>query len=63
MILNDPRGRPAARASARPRRDELLRRAAQRRPGHIALLDPPKRERFTEGKPRRRRYAEADRLG
>jgi acyl-CoA synthetase (AMP-forming)/AMP-acid ligase II len=39
-----------------------LRRAAQRRPGDIALIDPPNRESFTDGKPRRLSYAEADRM-
>ena len=62
MILNDPRGRPAARVGARVTLDELLRRAAQRRPGDIALIDPPNRESFTDGKPRRLSYAEADRM-
>jgi hypothetical protein len=62
VILDDPRGRPAARVGARVTLDELLRRAAQRRPGDIALIDPPNRESFTDGKPRRLSYAEADRM-
>jgi acyl-CoA synthetase (AMP-forming)/AMP-acid ligase II len=62
VILNDPRGRPAARAGGRATLDELLRRAAQRRPGDIALIDPPNRESFTDGTPRRLSYAEADRM-
>ena len=62
MILNDPRSRPAARAGARATLDELLRRAAQRRAGDIALIDPPNRESFTDGKPRRLSYAEANRM-
>jgi hypothetical protein len=63
LILNDPRGRPAAeRVGGRATLDELLRRAAQRRPDDIALLDPPNRDSFTDGKPRRLTYAQADRM-
>jgi hypothetical protein len=63
LILNDPRGRPAvARVGSRATLDELLRRAAQRRPDDIALLDPPNRDSFTDGKPRRLTYAQADRM-
>ena len=63
MILNDPRGRPAvARVGGRATLDELLRRAAQRRPDDVALLDPPNRDSFTDGKPRRLTYAQADRV-
>ncbi len=63
MILNDPRSRPAAaRIGGRATLDELLRRAAQRRPDDIALPDPPNRESFTDGSPRRLTYAQADRM-
>jgi hypothetical protein len=63
VILNDRRGRPAAtRIGGRATLDELLRRAAQRRPNAIALVDPPNRESFTDGKPRRLTYAQADRM-
>jgi|SRR5262245_34060644 len=37
-------------------------RAALRRPDAIALTDPPNREAFTDGPPRRLTYAEADRM-
>jgi AMP-binding enzyme len=63
VILSDPRGHPTATGiSTRARLDELLRRAAARRPDAIALLDPPNRERFTDGKPRRLTYAQCDRM-
>src|SRR5262249_55089008 len=42
--------------------DELLRRAALRRPHEAALLDPPNRTSFTSGKPHRLTYAQADRM-
>src|SRR5947209_633650 len=41
--------------------DDLFRRAAARRPDAIALADPPNRESFTDGPPRRLTYAQADR--
>jgi len=62
VILNDPRGRPAPRIGARATLAELLRRAAQRRPNDIALIDPPNRESFSDGKPRRLSYAQTDRM-
>jgi hypothetical protein len=40
---------------------DLFRRTAARRPDAIALADPPNRESFTDGAPRRLTYAEADR--
>ena len=42
--------------------DDLFRRAAVRRPGAVALVDPPNRETFTDGAPRTLTYAEADRV-
>ncbi len=42
--------------------DDAFRRAAARRPGALALADPPDRESFTDGPPRRLTYAEADRV-
>ena len=42
--------------------DELFRRAAARRPGAIALADAQNRDSFTDGRPLRLCYAEADRL-
>ena len=54
MILDDPRGGPATtRIGGRATLDGLLRQAARRRPDDVALLDPPNRESFTDGKPRR----------
>src|SRR5436305_2723690 len=40
--------------------DDLFRRAAARSPDALALIDPPDRQSFTDGPPRRLRYAEAD---
>ncbi|MGC1776596.1 MAG: AMP-binding protein, partial [Xanthobacteraceae bacterium] len=42
--------------------DDLFRRAAARRPGAIALADPPNRQAFTDGQPLRLSFAEADRM-
>jgi non-ribosomal peptide synthetase component E (peptide arylation enzyme) len=53
-------GGARAGASA-PTLDGLFRRAGVRRPQDAALVDPPDRERFTDGAPRRLTYAEADR--
>jgi hypothetical protein len=52
---------PRANAS-RTTLDDLFRRAAVRHPDMPALLDPPNRESFTDGAPRRLTYAEADRV-
>jgi hypothetical protein len=41
--------------------DGVFRQAAARRPGAVALADPPNRESVTGGPPRRLTYAEADR--
>lgn len=41
--------------------DDLFRDAALRRPEAMALCDPPNRTSFTDGKPRRLTYAQADR--
>ena len=63
MILDDARGHPATAAlGIRTTLDELLRRAAARRPDVTALIDPPDRASFTTGKPRRLTYAQADRI-
>jgi hypothetical protein len=62
MILTGPRlGPQPARPGEQTTLDELLRRAARRRPHALALLDPPDRENFTDGTPRRLTYAQADR--
>lgn len=42
--------------------DDLFRRAGVRRPDAVALIDPPNRERFTDGAPRKLTYAQADRV-
>ena len=41
--------------------DDMFRRTAARRPDAVALADPPNRESFADGAPRRLTYAEADR--
>jgi hypothetical protein len=41
--------------------DEIFRRHARRRPAALAIADPPNRETFTDGAPRRMSYAQADR--
>jgi hypothetical protein len=46
---------------ARVTLDDLFRQARQRHPHAVALADPPDREYFTEGAPRRLTYAQADR--
>jgi len=64
MILGGP-ARAAVAPSHGERRitlDDLFRRAAARRPGAIALADAPNRPSFTDGKPLRLSYAEADRM-
>jgi non-ribosomal peptide synthetase component E (peptide arylation enzyme) len=62
MILIDPRLRAQPTGlGERASLDELLRRAAALRPHGLALLDPPDRERFTDGAPRHLTYAQADR--
>jgi hypothetical protein len=64
MILGDPAQAPAQppRGQIRLSIDEMFRRLAERRPGAPALADPPNRESFTDGAPRRLTYAEADRM-
>ena len=58
MILGDTRTEAVPATTL----DDLFRRAAARRPDAIALADPPNRESFTDGPPRRLTYAEADRI-
>jgi hypothetical protein len=64
MILGDPAQAPAQppRGQIRVSIDEMLRRLAERQPSAPALADPPNREGFTDGAPRRLTYAEADRM-
>ena len=60
MILSDPRGRSASpRLSTRATIDELLHRAALRRPDEPALIDAPNRQ---DGMARRLTYRQADRM-
>jgi non-ribosomal peptide synthetase component F len=58
MILGDTRTEPVQATTL----DDLFRRTAARRPDAIALADPPDRESFTDGPPRRLTYAETDRI-
>ena len=64
MILGDPTlaAPQPSPGGARVTIDEVFRRLAERRPEALALVDPPNRETFTDGPPRRLTYAEADRL-
>jgi hypothetical protein len=60
MILSDPRGRSAApRLNTRATIDELLHRAAVRRPDELALIDAPNR---ADSMARRLTYRQADRM-
>jgi hypothetical protein len=42
--------------------DDLFGQVAARHPDAVALIDPPNRETFTDGAPRRLTYAETDRI-
>jgi hypothetical protein len=53
--------RPAAQRGG-PTLDDLFRRAVAARPDAPALVDPPDRESFTDGAPRRLTWTEADRV-
>lgn len=57
MILGDPQTATIPRTTL----DDLLKRAVTLHPDSIALADPPNRESFTGGSPRRLTYAETDR--
>ena len=63
MILGDP-GQTivATPAGAHMTLDDLFRRAAQRNPHMLALVDPPNRPSFTDNAPQRLTYAQADRM-
>jgi hypothetical protein len=61
MILGSPQSQKAAGAGGRITLDDLFRAALAQRPDHVALIDPPHREAFTSGAPRRLTYAQADR--
>jgi len=61
MILADLHDQDlASRIGGRASLDDLFHRNAERRPDALALVDPPNREAFTEGAPRRLTYAQAD---
>jgi len=64
MILGDATlaVAPGAAGANRVTLDDIFRRVAQRRPGALALADPPNRLTFTDGAPRRLTFAEADRM-
>jgi len=64
MILGDSTRTGAAPSPGYGRitLDDLFRRAATRRPGAVALADPPNRHVFSDGRPLRLSYAEADRM-
>jgi acyl-CoA synthetase (AMP-forming)/AMP-acid ligase II len=64
MILGDPdlASPHGARGLGRVTVSELFHYAARRRPNALALADPANRSDFTDGKPRRLTYAEADRV-
>src|SRR5689334_16978855 len=58
MILGDPTPDGLAATTL----DQMFRRAVARHPEALALIDPPNRESFTGGRPRRFTYAETDRI-
>jgi hypothetical protein len=64
MILGDAAltAAPGPPGQNRVTIDDIFRRVAQRRPGALALADPPNRATFTDGAPRRLTFAEADRM-
>jgi hypothetical protein len=63
MILGKPADPSTpSQAKSRVTIDDIFRRLVQRRPDALALADPPNRESFTDGPPRRLTYAEADRM-
>jgi AMP-binding enzyme len=61
MILGSPQPQKTAGAGGRITLDDLFRAAVAQRPDDVALLDPPNREAFAPGAPRRLTFAEADR--
>src|SRR5271155_3733565 len=63
MILGDPllAAIETAPGQSRITLDGLFRRVAARRPGAIAIADPPNRDAFPDRAPLRLTYAEADR--
>jgi AMP-binding enzyme len=61
MILGSPQHQKTAGAGGRITLDDLFGAALAQRPDQAALIDPPHREAFTAGAPRRLTYAQADR--
>ena len=61
MILGPLQPQKTAGAGGRITLDDLFRAAVAQRPDHLALVDPPLREAFATGAPRRLTYAQADR--
>jgi hypothetical protein len=63
VILGEANGQPAtASVGGRATLDDLFRRAAERHPDAIALIDPPNRESVADGAQRSLTYAQADRV-
>jgi hypothetical protein len=63
VILGEPNGKSVNTGiGGRATLDDLFRRAVERRPDAVALIDPPDRERFTDFPPRSLTYAQADRV-
>ena len=60
MILGSPLSQKTVVAGGRITLDDLFRAAVAQRPDELALIDPPDREAFTSGAPRRLTYAQAD---
>jgi hypothetical protein len=60
MILGDPAEATPAALTGHLSLDEVFRRIAARQPEALALCDPPSREAFTDGAPRRLTYAAAE---
>jgi len=60
MILGDPAEATPAALTGHLSIDEVFRRIAARQPDALALCDPPNREAFTDGAPRRFTYAAAE---
>ena len=60
MILGENSGGNGAQAGTTL--DDILRLNAARNPDAIALIDPPDREAFTDGEPRRLTFAQADQI-
>jgi hypothetical protein len=60
MILGSPQSPKTPGIGERITLDDLFRAAVAQRPDDLALLDPPNRETFASGAPRRMTFGEAD---